>query len=263
MSRTKRRGVIPFGKRFENKYKPEHRTGKKSQPVETKSDTKKRQFTLAPCQICDTIECGNASAGHESPIIVAISSKGSAPAACSVFFKDNSLYNQTSIINDAHLSRREIQIGTAITALKEIHAFVTARAKAAKRKDYTLQLQRISQVIIETNSKWLVKWFAVRKNTEGGQFQYDKLSQEFGELMKDIGRRNEGRVEIKVCKAKGRTVAQQSAEAILKREEASESPGTESLTCGGRHGIVFGLHVDWLVRELDTGNHCFRLSTLP
>jgi hypothetical protein len=133
-----------------------------------------------------------------------------------MFIKDKSLYNQTSVINYAHLSRREIQIGTVITALKQIQAFVTVRAKAAKRKDYTLQPERIGQVIIETNSKWLVMWFAVRNTTEGGQFHYGKLSHEFDELVKDTGKRNDGGVEIKFCNAKGHAVAQQLAEAMLK-----------------------------------------------
>ena len=225
MSRTKRRGVVPFANRYENKYRPELRTSKKSRnedvnkeprPLETAADPKKKPFTQAPCQICEIINCDNASPGHESPIIVEISSKGSSPAACSVFFKDNSLYNNTSLINDAHLSRREIQIGTAITALKQIHAFVIARAKAAKRKDYTLQPERISQIVIETNSKWLVKWFAVRKTTEGGQFDYGKLSYEFDELVKDVGKRNEGRVEVKFSRVKGRSVARELAEGLLK-----------------------------------------------
>ena len=36
--------------------------------------------------------------------------------------------------------------------------------------------------------------------------------------MKDIGKRNEGRIEIEFCKAKGRTVAQELAAKMLKGE---------------------------------------------
>ena len=211
MSRTRRRGVIPFAERFKNKYKPKPRASKKPQPLKTESDTKQEPFTLAPCQICDIIECSNTSAGHESPIIISISSKGSSPAACRVFFKDNSVYNKTFLIHEEHLSRREIQISTAITALKQMFAYITAKPK----KDAT-PTGHLAQIIIETNSKWLVKWFAVRKASEGGQFQYGKLSDEFDKVLKDIGKRNESRVEIKFCKAEGRTVAQQLAVAMLK-----------------------------------------------
>jgi hypothetical protein len=211
MSRTRRRGVIPFAKRFKNNTKPKPRASKKSQPLEQASDTKQRPFTLAPCQICGIIECGNASTGHESPIIVAISSKGASPAASSVFFKDNSIYNKTFIIDNKHLTRREIKIRTAITALEQIYAYATTKPKKGmpKTKDLT-------HIIIETDSKWLVKWFAARNTTEGGQFDYGKLSNKFDKLVKDISRRNEGRVDIKFCKAKNRTVPQQLAAAMLK-----------------------------------------------
>lgn len=118
MSRTRRRGVIPFAKRFEDKYIPKSRAPKKPKPLETESNKNQKPFTLAPCQLCGTVECGNTTSGHESPIIVTISSKGASPAASSVFFKDNSPYNKTVLVHEKHLSRREIQIGTAITALE-------------------------------------------------------------------------------------------------------------------------------------------------
>lgn len=211
MTRTRRRGVIPFAERFKNKYKPKPRASKKSQQLKVEPDTKQGPFTLAPCQICGTIECGNTSAGHESPIIISISSTGAAPAACSVFFKDDSIYNKTFLDDDGNLSRREIQISTAITALKQIYAYVTAKPK----KDAP-PTKHLTRIIIETNSKWLVKWFAVRKTSDGGQCHYSKLSDDFDKVVKDIDKRNEGRVEIDFCKAEGRTIAQQLAATILK-----------------------------------------------
>ena len=82
MSRTRRRGVIPFAKRFENKYIPKSRASKKKpKPLETESNKNQKPFTLAPCQLCGTVECDNTTSGHESPIIVTISSKGASPAA--------------------------------------------------------------------------------------------------------------------------------------------------------------------------------------
>ena len=220
MSRTKRRGVIPFAKRFEKKHNPKSRASKKRdkrQRLETDSDKSQTPLTLAPCQICGIIECGNTSAGHESPIVVSISSKGWSPAACTVFFKDNSLYNMTFLNYEEHLSRREIQISTAIAALKQIYTYVHSKPKKGAPP-----IKHLTKIIIETNSKWLVKWFAVRKAAESGQFHYSKLSHEFDKLVKDIGKRNEGRIEIEFCKAKGRTVAQELAAKMLKgRNQAS------------------------------------------
>lgn len=78
-------------------------------------------FTLAPCQLCVIGNCSGQGTGHESPIIVAISSRGKSPAACGIFCNINSPYNKTFMLHGETLNRREIEIHSVIAALKQVH----------------------------------------------------------------------------------------------------------------------------------------------
>jgi ribonuclease HI len=188
------------------------------QPPKSKPDTRQTEFhdptepfTLAPCQIYRIIKCGNTSAGHESSIVVAINSKGTSPAACGIFCNVNSEYNGTFMIHGDDLDRRRISIRTAIAALERIKPYLTS-----KGQKNAPEAERTTQIIIETSSKWLVKWFAARKTAQSGQFYHKKLLQEFDKVAGSMGKRNDGRLNIKFCKTESCTVAQQLAESMLK-----------------------------------------------
>jgi hypothetical protein len=176
MSRTNRRNEKLPSKKHKKRAKDKHKPVKRNkpradkaplhdhvqdppQPSESEPATDQNEFhgptepfTLAPCKICGISKCGITSVGHESPVVVAISSKGTSPAACGIFCNVNSSQNEAFLIHGNDLNRREIHIRTAIAALEQIEAYLGTKAY----KD-SPETERITQVIIKTSSKWLVK----------------------------------------------------------------------------------------------------------
>ncbi|GAB7332926.1 hypothetical protein MBLNU13_g04634t1 [Cladosporium sp. NU13] len=104
-------------------------------------------------RICETANC----VVHGSPIVVDIRSKSKFPAACAIFFRAASSYNKTFLLHDVKTNRRRIDLTTVITALKQLCAYRLARPKKNAPPSKPLD-----QIVIKTNSKWLLNRFTAR-----------------------------------------------------------------------------------------------------
>lgn len=235
MSQTKHySGETPHGerqKRRKNKYKPKKDNRFRRSKLPTKQELRKehiynppkvfnkhsqietydpaRPFALAPCQACGFTVCDDKTTctDHESPIVIAIGRQGKLPAACGVFCNINSIYNTTFMLHDDKLGRWEADLHAAVAALKQVHAFITTKAK----RD-SLQSKRITQIIIKTNSNWLGKGFAGSTD----HYRYRELSLEFDNLVDELGEHSRIRPVVKFWKVPGRNMAQQLAEATFR-----------------------------------------------
>lgn len=139
-----------------------------------------RVFTLAPCQSCGSNVDNDSCAGHEHPIVIGVGSKGKNAAACGVFCNLSSAYNTSFILNDEKLEHHEIELHSAVAALKLVATFMAANLK---RRD--IEYKDTKQIIIKTSSSWLVHKFTAASREH---FRYKHLSCEFDDLVDRLGK---------------------------------------------------------------------------
>lgn len=91
----------------EHLYVPPQPSDLRLEAVQVETHNPAQPFTLASCQICGIPLCGVESPGHETQIIIAVSSKGRSPTACAVFCNIESPYNKTYLLHGSELNRQK------------------------------------------------------------------------------------------------------------------------------------------------------------
>lgn len=166
-------------------------------------------FTILPCQICEIANCGKQSPGHESPIVIDIRSKSKFPAACAIFFRAASAYNKTFLLHDVDINRRRIDLNIVITALEQLLAYL----QTPPRK-HAPPVKSLNQIVIKTNSKWLVNQFTARTFNQDSGFHRPQL--EFKAAVTELASFNGGRpVLVKFWRFGRPSMAQQLADATF------------------------------------------------
>ena len=176
-----------------------------------------RPFALAPCQACGLAGSVEKTTciDHESPIVIAISSKCKSPTACGIFCNINSIYNTSFVLHDDKLDARKADLHATIAALKQVHAFIFTKT----RRD-SVQTKDVTQIIIKTSSSWLTQGFAGSTD----HYRYNDLSLEFDNLVDELGEYRGIRPIVKFWKVQGRNMAQQLAESTLRGWEEAKVP---------------------------------------
>lgn len=105
------------------------------------------------------------------------------------------------MLHGEDLNRREIDLHAVIVALEQVRGFL--KTKGLKRT--------ITQIIIRTHSKFLLRRFASRA-AYNFPVRYKKLAQEFDSLVDQIGKISKTRPVVKFWRPKGLSMAQQFAE---------------------------------------------------
>lgn len=175
--------------------------------LESRDDA--RTSTILPCQICEIANCGDQRPGHESPIVVDIRSRSKFPAACAIFFGAASAYNKTFLLHDVKANRRRIDLTIAITALKQLCAYLRSRPKKNAPPSKPLD-----QVVIKTSSKWFVNQFTARTFNHDSRFH--TLQLDFKAAVAELALVNEGHpVFVKFWRFGPLTVARELANATF------------------------------------------------
>ena len=133
-----------------------------------------RSFVLGPCQLCGVANCGKDQDGHGSPIIIAISGvrRSGFTAACSIFCNINSPYNKVLLLHRTRLTSEQAELHAAITALKQVNAFLATEASEEANK-------QVMRIVIKSDSIYLTG----NKATRARCTNHVQLAREFNELL--------------------------------------------------------------------------------
>jgi ribonuclease HI len=131
-------------------------------------------FVLGPCQLCGVADCGKDQDGHGSPIIIAISGvkRSGFTAACGIFCNINSPYNKALLLHRTRLTAEQAELHAAITALKQVKAFLATEVSEEANKQAT-------RIVIKTDLTYLTGNKAARARCTN----HVQLAREFNELL--------------------------------------------------------------------------------
>lgn len=154
-------------------YTPPERWDEKHDLSTIETYNPARPFVLGPCQLCGIVECGKDQDGHGSPIIVAISGvkRSGFTAACGIFCNIKSPYNEALLLHRTRLTPEQAELHAAITALKQVKAFLATEASEEANK-------QVMRIVIKTDSTYLTANKAARARCTN----HVQLAREFNEL---------------------------------------------------------------------------------